>query len=205
MGSSKRDNPDKSEVYLAMRTLRDMNMSKFVAEDVPLFCRSSTTSSPARKRTRRRSPTSRRRWPRWPPRRACSCTPRGSRSACSCTRRTRCGTGSCWWPHRSGKTAICETPPARHRDWGEARHLEDEPRRPSPRRRCSGAWTRARATGPRASSPCSGAEPPRRRKTPGSSWTASVDADLDREPQHRAGRQQVLTLANGDRVQMSGT
>ena len=37
MGSSKRDNPDKSEVYLAMRTLRDMNMSKFVAEDVPLF------------------------------------------------------------------------------------------------------------------------------------------------------------------------
>jgi|TARA_B110000971_G_scaffold129049_1_gene132108 dynein heavy chain len=37
MGSSKRENPDKSEVYLAMRTLRDMNMSKFVAEDVPLF------------------------------------------------------------------------------------------------------------------------------------------------------------------------
>ena len=37
MGSSKRDNPDKSEVYLAMRTLRDMNMSKFVAEDVTLF------------------------------------------------------------------------------------------------------------------------------------------------------------------------
>tara|TARA_B110000971_G_scaffold138153_1_gene141273 strand:- start:167 stop:3592 length:3426 start_codon:yes stop_codon:yes gene_type:complete len=37
MGSSKRANPDKSEVYLAMRTLRDMNMSKFVAEDVTLF------------------------------------------------------------------------------------------------------------------------------------------------------------------------
>ena len=37
MGSSKRSNPDKSEVYLAMRTLRDMNMSKFVAEDVTLF------------------------------------------------------------------------------------------------------------------------------------------------------------------------
>ena len=37
MGASKRANPNKSEVYLAMRTLRDMNMSKFVAEDVPLF------------------------------------------------------------------------------------------------------------------------------------------------------------------------
>eukprot|EP00879_Flechtneria_rotunda_P026528 GHRR01028292.1.p1 GENE.GHRR01028292.1~~GHRR01028292.1.p1 ORF type:complete len:1302 (+),score=429.83 GHRR01028292.1:91-3906(+) len=36
-GASKRANPDKSEVYLMMRTLRDMNMSKYVAEDVPLF------------------------------------------------------------------------------------------------------------------------------------------------------------------------
>jgi dynein heavy chain len=36
-GASKRANPDKSEVTLMMRTLRDMNMSKFVAEDVPLF------------------------------------------------------------------------------------------------------------------------------------------------------------------------
>jgi dynein heavy chain len=36
-GASKRANPDKSEVYLLMRTLRDMNMSKYVAEDVPLF------------------------------------------------------------------------------------------------------------------------------------------------------------------------
>ena len=37
-GASKRAAPpDKSEVYLLMRTLRDMNMSKFVAEDVPLF------------------------------------------------------------------------------------------------------------------------------------------------------------------------
>lgn len=36
-GSSKRANPERSEVYLMMRTLRDMNMSKFVAEDVPLF------------------------------------------------------------------------------------------------------------------------------------------------------------------------
>ena len=27
----------RSETYLMMRTLRDMNMSKFVAEDVPLF------------------------------------------------------------------------------------------------------------------------------------------------------------------------
>lgn len=37
MGASKRLSPDKSESYLVMRTLRDMNMSKFVAEDVPLF------------------------------------------------------------------------------------------------------------------------------------------------------------------------
>jgi len=36
-GTSKRANPEKSEVFLMMRTLRDMNMSKFVAEDVPLF------------------------------------------------------------------------------------------------------------------------------------------------------------------------
>lgn len=36
-GASKRANPDKSESFLMMRTLRDMNMSKFVAEDVPLF------------------------------------------------------------------------------------------------------------------------------------------------------------------------
>eukprot|EP00198_Chlamydomonas_reinhardtii_P012689 XP_001702026.1 flagellar outer dynein arm heavy chain gamma [Chlamydomonas reinhardtii] len=36
-GASKRQSPDKSEVFLMMRTLRDMNMSKFVAEDVPLF------------------------------------------------------------------------------------------------------------------------------------------------------------------------
>jgi dynein heavy chain len=37
MGASKRASPDKSESYLVMRTLRDMNMPKFVAEDVPLF------------------------------------------------------------------------------------------------------------------------------------------------------------------------
>mmetsp|Transcript_5388 Transcript_5388/g.12712 ORF Transcript_5388/g.12712 Transcript_5388/m.12712 type:complete len:4322 (-) Transcript_5388:507-13472(-) len=36
-GTSKRENPDKTEMFLMMRTLRDMNMSKFVAEDVPLF------------------------------------------------------------------------------------------------------------------------------------------------------------------------
>ena len=36
-GASKRAAPDRSEIYLMMRTLRDMNMSKFVAEDVPLF------------------------------------------------------------------------------------------------------------------------------------------------------------------------
>ncbi|MEW5318622.1 MAG: hypothetical protein WDW38_009830 [Sanguina aurantia] len=36
-GASKRASPEKSEVFLMMRCLRDMNMSKFVAEDVPLF------------------------------------------------------------------------------------------------------------------------------------------------------------------------
>jgi dynein heavy chain len=36
-GSTKRSNPDKAENMLLMRTLRDMNLSKFVAEDVPLF------------------------------------------------------------------------------------------------------------------------------------------------------------------------
>ena len=36
-GASKRAYPDKSESFLMMRTLRDMNMSKMVAEDVPLF------------------------------------------------------------------------------------------------------------------------------------------------------------------------
>ncbi|CAD7698753.1 unnamed protein product [Ostreobium quekettii] len=36
-GASKRACPGNSEVFLMMRTLRDMNMSKFVAEDVPLF------------------------------------------------------------------------------------------------------------------------------------------------------------------------
>ncbi|KAL9651366.1 hypothetical protein ABK040_001316 [Willaertia magna] len=36
-GETKRSNPDKSENYLLMRTLRDMNTSKLVAEDVKLF------------------------------------------------------------------------------------------------------------------------------------------------------------------------
>ena len=36
-GKSKRDNLDAAEDLLLMRTLRDMNLSKFVAEDVPLF------------------------------------------------------------------------------------------------------------------------------------------------------------------------
>ena len=36
-GQSKRDALDASEHMLLMRTLRDMNLSKFVAEDVPLF------------------------------------------------------------------------------------------------------------------------------------------------------------------------
>lgn len=36
-GQTKRDNTDKSETYLIYRTLRDMNLSKLVAQDVPLF------------------------------------------------------------------------------------------------------------------------------------------------------------------------
>ena len=36
-GKSKRDNLNAEEMLLLMRTLRDMNLSKFVAEDVPLF------------------------------------------------------------------------------------------------------------------------------------------------------------------------
>ena len=77
MGSSKRANPEKSEIYLVMRTLRDMNMSKFVAEvrarqrsRTPVAAHSralrprrmyrssspsSTTCSPASRRTRRAS------------------------------------------------------------------------------------------------------------------------------------------------------
>ena len=36
-GKSERDQLDAPEAMLLMRTLRDMNLSKFVAEDVPLF------------------------------------------------------------------------------------------------------------------------------------------------------------------------
>ena len=36
-GKSKRDDLTADEALLIMRTLRDMNLSKFVAEDVPLF------------------------------------------------------------------------------------------------------------------------------------------------------------------------
>ncbi|KAG8468097.1 hypothetical protein KFE25_007149 [Diacronema lutheri] len=36
-GASKRNEPEKPEQELLMRTLRDMNLSKYVAEDVPLF------------------------------------------------------------------------------------------------------------------------------------------------------------------------
>ncbi|KAJ1453028.1 P-loop containing dynein motor region D4-domain-containing protein [Pelagophyceae sp. CCMP2097] len=37
MGSSKRSNMDKPEAFLVYQTLRDMNLSKLVAQDVPLF------------------------------------------------------------------------------------------------------------------------------------------------------------------------
>ena len=57
---------------------RDMNMSKFVAEDVP--SRSLTTSSRAPRRIRPPSLTSKRRWPRWRRARARSCIPRDRRS-----------------------------------------------------------------------------------------------------------------------------
>ena len=36
-GKSKRDQLDAPEAQLLMRTLRDMNLSKYVAEDSPLF------------------------------------------------------------------------------------------------------------------------------------------------------------------------
>lgn len=36
-GANKRANPELPEAYLMMITLKDMNLSKFVAEDVPLF------------------------------------------------------------------------------------------------------------------------------------------------------------------------
>jgi hypothetical protein len=36
-GQTKRDNLEKSESFLIYRTLRDMNLSKLVAQDVPLF------------------------------------------------------------------------------------------------------------------------------------------------------------------------
>jgi len=36
-GQTKRDNLDKAEAFLLYRTLRDMNLSKLVAQDVPLF------------------------------------------------------------------------------------------------------------------------------------------------------------------------
>ncbi|KAL7522596.1 hypothetical protein ACHAWX_007291 [Stephanocyclus meneghinianus] len=37
MGATKRENIDKPEAYLVYRTVRDMNLSKLVAQDVPLF------------------------------------------------------------------------------------------------------------------------------------------------------------------------
>ena len=37
MGATKRENVDKPESFLVYRTLRDMNLSKLVAQDVPLF------------------------------------------------------------------------------------------------------------------------------------------------------------------------
>jgi dynein heavy chain, axonemal len=36
-GATKRSTPEVPEEVLLMRTLRDMNLSKFVADDVPLF------------------------------------------------------------------------------------------------------------------------------------------------------------------------
>ena len=37
MGATKRENVDKQEAFLVYRTVRDMNLSKLVAQDVPLF------------------------------------------------------------------------------------------------------------------------------------------------------------------------
>ena len=46
----------RSEVFLMMRTLRDMNMSKFVAEDVPLFISLIDDLFPAQKAERTHFP-----------------------------------------------------------------------------------------------------------------------------------------------------
>lgn len=46
----------RSEVFLMMRTLRDMNMSKFVAEDVPLFISLIEDLFPAQKADRAQFP-----------------------------------------------------------------------------------------------------------------------------------------------------
>jgi dynein heavy chain len=46
----------RSEVFLMMRTLRDMNMSKFVAEDVPLFISLIDDLFPAQKPERTQFP-----------------------------------------------------------------------------------------------------------------------------------------------------
>eukprot|EP00985_Skeletonema_marinoi_P020276 scaffold11978_cov76-Skeletonema_marinoi.AAC.1 len=37
MGATKRENLDKPEAFLVYQTVRDMNLSKLVAQDVPLF------------------------------------------------------------------------------------------------------------------------------------------------------------------------
>ena len=101
MGSSKRDNPDKSEVYLAMRTLRDMNMSKFVAEDVTLFLSLIDDIFPGTKADKATFPDVEAAMAKVARARAFSCTPRGWRSASSCTRRTWCAMASCWWARRA--------------------------------------------------------------------------------------------------------
>ena len=46
-GKTKRDNLQADEEMLLMRTLRDMNLSKFVAQDVPLFLSLLTDLFPA--------------------------------------------------------------------------------------------------------------------------------------------------------------
>ena len=106
-----------------MRTLRDMNMSKFVAEDVPLFLSLIDDIFPGIKADKAASPTSRRRWPRLPPRRDFSST-RTWLAKCVQLYETYLVRHGIMLvgPTGSGKTAICETlAGASHRGWQQAR------------------------------------------------------------------------------------
>ena len=126
MGSSKRSNPDKSEVYLAMRTLRDMNMSKFVAEDVTLFLSLIDDIFPGTKADKATFPDVEAAMAKVATAKGLQLHP---------TWLSKCVQLYETYQVRHGIMLVA--PPGRarrrrdatraHRDWGEARHLEDEP------------------------------------------------------------------------------